>query len=91
MGQSAVARLRLDLSWVHILILRHDDVSKINGGLPWFMTYMISFLKENVSDGYRIAMGLPQATQLFAVANEGALNCLQALREWNEWDYEDTQ
>ena len=37
------------------------------------MTYVISFLKENVLDGCRIAMGLLQTTELFLVADEGAL------------------
>lgn len=29
-----LARLRLDLSWIPVSVLRHDDVSKITGGLP---------------------------------------------------------
>ena len=68
-----LAKLRLDLSWFPISVLRHDDVSEINGGLPRFMTYVISFLKETVLDGCRIAMGFLQTTELFLVADEGAL------------------
>ena len=37
------------------------------------MTYVISFLKETVLDGCRIAMGFLQTTELFLVVDEGAL------------------
>lgn len=32
-----LAKLRLDLSWIPVTVLRHDDVSKITGGLPRFI------------------------------------------------------
>ena len=68
-----LAKLRLDLSWIPVTVLRHDDVSKITGGLPRFMTYVISFLKERVLDGCRVGLGFLRTTELFLVADEGAL------------------
>ena len=37
------------------------------------MTYVISFLKERVLDGCRVGLGFLRTTELFLVADEGAL------------------
>ena len=41
---------------------------------------LISFLKETVLDGCRIAMGFLQTTELFLVADEGALKLSTDIR-----------